>query len=82
MLYRRLVEAHFELVEIQPLPSLLLRQVVVEVAGGESERVELSFGRQQQGGWSFLIDDARITALPLAHHVDAAAAAVEALSRR
>jgi len=55
---------------------------VVEVAGGESERVELSFGRQQQGGWSFLIDDARITALPLAHHVDAAAAAVEALSRR
>ena len=73
--YRRLVQTHLELVEVEPLPSLVVRQVVVEVARRETERVELSSRRQQQRGRCFLVDDARIAALPLAHHVDAAAAA-------
>ena len=72
--YRRLVEAHLELVEIEPSASFVGGQVVVMVAGGEAERVEAAVGRQQQRGRRLLVDDSRVAALPLAHHVDAGAA--------
>ena len=49
---------------------------MVEIARRETERVKLAAGRQQHRGRSLLTDDARVAALPLAHHVDAAAAAV------
>jgi len=47
---------------------------MVKVPGREAERVELSLRREQQRGGSFLVDNTRVAALPLAHHVDAAAA--------
>ena len=35
--YRRLIQTHLELVEVEPLLRLVFRQVVVEVASREAE---------------------------------------------
>jgi len=46
--YRVAVERHLELVEVHPALGFGRVEVVVEVACGEAERLELSVGRQQQ----------------------------------
>ena len=80
--HRQLVESHLELVEVEPGARVRCGQVVVEVASGEAERVKLSIGRQQDARRRLLVDDARVATLPLAHHVDAAAAVAGRPRRR
>ncbi len=52
--------------------------ILHNVPGCEAERVELAVRVAQETSGRFLVDDARVTSLPLAHHVDGVGVAREA----
>ena len=48
--YLGAVQRHLELVKVEPVPGFSGAEVVVEVASGEAERVELAVWVEQESG--------------------------------
>lgn len=60
--YLAVVQSHLKLFEEHPPLGLLSIQVMVDIAGGEAERVKFAIWVQQERGRSLLVHDARVSA--------------------